>query len=559
MATRAGIGKYTKHNPPRLKDVAAIKVAIELCMKSEMRAFITKYLDDYNTDGKRKEPDWKLIRYKSVKQIFSFPVSKNDIRIRILSYVPRLFRSIFEWIDFHSVNTYLKIEIPEYFMWTVFGTVDKKRTAEVIISSSSTNIVNKYKLACIYCLEKAATELWIKLDSTEKNTLINVKNPAEVKQEGLVTYWTYSINKSSINITDESALDLISAETAFINAAVTGNLVAVEYFFQLFKEPDPNLLKLALQNICWKRKWISNFYKDEYEGFTSFPVDDLFKVFYYILSRMRISDQNVIIPAHPLEVMRCFLMSPRQKYFIKLFKLYYKLIPKYRFAVLFRDIFFKDLKTFTQFEHSRLFFTSAHEPVEDYIQLPYPMRRYNYRRLFAAVWRRLPIELKLIVGVRTDCGSDLLFNLLFKYDLGCDITDEFIEQQTRFLQCFLNKQTTTGRIIYNDSRMDLLRFLLQKKIANYKSMACFQTFRSRLEEYEKEKDNLEPKFKLVFSIISSFAKIEENGFKKLKEIAYFLPPDERDESSVSDEENDDVPTKEKKMKLNKLQTQVKWK
>ncbi|GFU76370.1 uncharacterized protein TNCV_2158771 [Trichonephila clavipes] len=344
MLTR-GIGKYTKHNPPRLETIAAIKVAIELCMKSEMRAFITKYLNDYITYERKIEPDWKLLRYTSFKEITSFPTSDNIIQAKILTYVPRLFRSIFDWIDFHSVNTYLKIEIPEYFMWTVFGTIDKKRTAEEIIKSSSTNIDGKYKLACIYCLEKAATELWDKLESTEKATLLNVENPAEIKHERLVIYWTYSINKCSVDITDESGLNIMSAEAAFLNAAVTGNLVAVEYFLQLFNEPHPDLLKFALQNIAWKRKWAICFYEDKYEDFTTFPLDDLFKVFYYILSRLPIEYQVFIINTRPLEVIRCFLMSPRQKYFIKIFKRCLKIISKDKFVILFRDIFFKRFKS----------------------------------------------------------------------------------------------------------------------------------------------------------------------------------------------------------------------
>ncbi|GFY73782.1 uncharacterized protein TNIN_471391 [Trichonephila inaurata madagascariensis] len=546
MLTR-GIGKYTKHNPPRLREIAAIKVAIELCMVSEMRAFITKYRNDYITNGKRIEPDWKLIRYTSIREMLSFPVLDNSIRARILTYVPRLLRSIFDWIDFHSVNTYLRIGLPKYFMWTVFGTVDKKRTAEEIISSPCTDIDGKYKLACIYCLDEAVSELWDELLSTSsiiQDLKQYLENPLEIKQEKLVIFWSFFITDYFVNITDDSGLNVLSAEVAFIHAAVTGNLVAVEYFLQLPGEPSPDLLQFALQNIACKRKWAFNCYEEKYEGFTTFPVDDLFKVFYCLLSHLPIANQRTIIYTRPLEVIRCFLMSPRQKYLIKIFKRYHKIVPQTKFVVLFRDIFFKDLKVFTQYEHSRLFFTSCDVPVEDIIRFPLPLSRYNYRRLFYIVWRRLPVEFKEKINKQTDCGSGLLFHLLFKYDIGFEITDEFIKRQTCFIKHHLETLSTLGRVTCNDTRLDLLKFLLQRKVATAKSMAHFKMCFSETDEYISEKHIFEQKFKLTSSIIHSLTKIEKKNLKKLEEIKYKILPEDYDETSLSSVERDDFETVE---------------
>ncbi|GFT47567.1 uncharacterized protein NPIL_440891 [Nephila pilipes] len=543
-----GVGKYTLYNPPTLENMVLLELSIVLCYKRKMKHLLFHYLRDCRSKGCKAEPEWSLIQETALQEVQFFPLS-SELQLKIVSLGLRLLKNIFEWIDFHCVNPYLQIGIPRFFCWTQFGAINKRLIATKIVSCQWMNSVIKFKIACIYCLFDQIFHQWRNIPDAEKEQFLNKDDSSAVKQHGLVIYWTEIVTRYG-NYTEDRLSELKIFHEAFVYAAVTANLAAIQYFTLFLKEEHITLLTYSVQSISWKRKWASNMYSDEYEGFVTFPVDDLFDCFYFIISLMCLSDQNSIICARPLEFLRSFLVSPRQKFFIKMMKRVWHLIPKNTFTILIRDLFLKDLETIMPYEHSMLFYTFSNY-TEHYLKVHVSSFNYNYRRLFVAVWERMPFMYKEKISMHSDCGSGFLYHLLFRFDPRIDMMEDFIQRREKIIELLLKSRTTKARVADDSGRVGLFKFLIQEDVATAKSMDFFQNAFVTLEEYKANKIAFDQKFKLISLILDDYSKRKLAGLPVIDETRYIPYLDDIDLTDDTEEEKEEPAEEEEPEKETK--------
>ncbi|GIX99030.1 uncharacterized protein CDAR_518971 [Caerostris darwini] len=125
---------------------------------------------------------------------------------------------ILKWKYYH--DEFLNKKLFEFFLtrkhcWTSLGTIDYKKTAELLVRGPELDIVKRYKLACVYCLCDDIQSIWESLPEKVQNLFYNKKDADGVRQQKLVVLWTYALN-----------------QYAFKFAALNGNKIAAEYFFK---------------------------------------------------------------------------------------------------------------------------------------------------------------------------------------------------------------------------------------------------------------------------------------------------------------------------------------
>lgn len=181
-------------------------------------------------------------------------------------------------IDFHCGDSYLQSDLPAEFAWTPQGTIDRAKTAQVLVKDENLGAIMRYKLACFYCLEDDIQKLSKEIpedfgltSSIHKNIPLN-----------LVFYWTCKMKNCSI-------IDF-SYKSVFEHCISFGNKTAAMYFLKLLSPKEMEEVNIKM-----------------YE-------DGDFLCF--LLSELEEQQQDVIFKSDPFTVLQCLLDWPAQFFFI---------------------------------------------------------------------------------------------------------------------------------------------------------------------------------------------------------------------------------------------------
>ncbi|GBM14348.1 hypothetical protein AVEN_55341-1 [Araneus ventricosus] len=150
---------------PSLEHIALVKVATTLWNQDDIRALIEKFYSEI-VSGRRIREKWQVIEDKVVEKLPQLS-QPEPLKSEILGFIKPIGSQILKWLEYHIKNCQLHMKLPNL-CWTPEGTVDKKKTAEVLSKDENLDITRRYELACIYCLEDDIPELWNKIPKNHR-------------------------------------------------------------------------------------------------------------------------------------------------------------------------------------------------------------------------------------------------------------------------------------------------------------------------------------------------------------------------------------------------------
>lgn len=215
---------------PTLEHIALINVTAALWNQADLKDLLAKCYIPSNV--REFNSQWYKVEDIAVKKVAKLPLP-NQMKEKILCFIKPVGFQIAKWKQFHDRGT---ADLPYKFCWTPQGTIDEKKTAEVMIKDKSIDITSRYELACIFCLEDDIPKLWEEMPEGSRKSFYNQEDAMHVMQKELVVLWTYQINEDTdkINSMIEKKLGRRCSpyQSAFQLAAIDGNKVATEYFLQ---------------------------------------------------------------------------------------------------------------------------------------------------------------------------------------------------------------------------------------------------------------------------------------------------------------------------------------
>lgn len=210
--------------PAALKKICATKVAIKLWRQEIIKRRANGTLD-------------KLVFDRNIQtNIMEFPPPFEDLPT-VLLVIPtidkhiNIFRlSIKNWLSYHITNGFLPTKVLhkfDDFVGDFDGDIDYRRTAQQMILCDGISRVDKFKFACLYCLENDIVKIWPSISSRiDLNEINFYKFPQ-------LFYWICRLRNQLYKIPIPG--DLVK----FVNAALLFRIISskhahwscLEYFF----------------------------------------------------------------------------------------------------------------------------------------------------------------------------------------------------------------------------------------------------------------------------------------------------------------------------------------
>ncbi|GBN32582.1 hypothetical protein AVEN_99326-1, partial [Araneus ventricosus] len=282
--------------------MALRKVAIVLWHQADILALVKSFRCRSRTcDSTIRQ--WQQSVENVVKERVSMLLLPDSLKEELVHVVKPIGPEILKWKMHHESlisDSYFALD---QLFWTSAGTVDYRKTAEILIRQERITVISSYKLACIYCLYDNIRVIGEKLFSDEDNIL-------RISEPKLVIFWTHLIRGEVakldvlINRNNNGERERTVYQYAFESAATSGNKAATEYFFQklTLEEREASLLETA-QSVIDQRYFADSFPYD-------FPKEELCDVLCYLLSQMKEEEQIQVFKKHPYKTLRCFMDWP---------------------------------------------------------------------------------------------------------------------------------------------------------------------------------------------------------------------------------------------------------
>ncbi|GBN22950.1 hypothetical protein AVEN_115942-1 [Araneus ventricosus] len=233
---------------------------------------------------------------------------------------------------FHtSYGSVCDMRILEQLCWTILGTVDYRKTAERLIHLDMLDFVERYRLACLYCLDEYISVLWFLVPEENKKYFYKEEGPLEK----LEFFWPYILKGEGIKLDNFN-------QYAFEYSASKGNKAATEYFFRklTYNEREYSLLKTT-QALLMQRRNNSGFFYISKDDDDDFPKETLSDTFCYLLSLMSPEQQMEIFKRQPYDVLLHLLDWPWQDIFLDIAELISNFLTADNYFYLLRNISMK--------------------------------------------------------------------------------------------------------------------------------------------------------------------------------------------------------------------------
>ncbi|GFU12140.1 uncharacterized protein NPIL_60951 [Nephila pilipes] len=108
---------------------------------------------------------WELVAMEKVSCL-NLPVILKE---KIIAFMRQLSDEINEWkIDHSSILECPSLESPIDYVWKGTGTIDRIKTAKSFIQSKRNDLLKRFQMACVYCLEEETKQLWDEIGSPAK-------------------------------------------------------------------------------------------------------------------------------------------------------------------------------------------------------------------------------------------------------------------------------------------------------------------------------------------------------------------------------------------------------
>ncbi|KFM71539.1 hypothetical protein X975_17417, partial [Stegodyphus mimosarum] len=463
---------------PSLVHRALIKTTILLWNQDYIWALIAHFSES----ALPNEEEWQIIEDNVIKKASDLliPVSLKE---KILTFIKPIGREIFKWREFHC--PYLGIRPRKNLCWTSLGTVDKKKTAELLMKDDKTlpyltlDITTRYKLACIYCLENDIHELWKRMSEYERKSFYSEDDPRIVDQHELIIFWTRG-EVSRMNIRIERIWEgRTTYQIAFEYAAISGNKAATEYFLQKLTviEKEESLVR-ATRHVIIRRR-------SSFSSSTDFPKEHYADVLCFLLSQMDEEQQLEVFKSHICGVFQCFLDWPWQDLFMKTASHVWEVLSERKWKYLLTSVTDKVVVGYTD---------------------------YDYQKLFGEFWQQSPATHKKYIRDNW-AGWFLLYRLFHIEDeenIRLIFSDATVIEKKKFI--FSTRGKEICEYLIEHEMWDFLKFFIRECVPSRNDMKKFKeefTQDLRNAAYIRKQGHLERRFswkkvKKCFQILNDF-------------------------------------------------------
>ncbi|KAF8789774.1 hypothetical protein HNY73_007687 [Argiope bruennichi] len=330
-----------------LQELAMRRLAVQLCSHRKMLAYAVQ-----TNSASRRQKEHETTMYDLLKDLLPELPLAQKMKPELFSLMKSVSREIIKWLDLHE--NYLgpcnlnEMENLKHLCWTSLGSVDYRETAAALIRHEKLGVAQRYKLACLYCLEEDIKELWRKMPEKSKKSFYDAKS-ANLEQPDLVIIWTFILKdkvKKFLRYLEEKGKFYPSINhLAFECAATHGYKTAAQYFYEKlkFEDREEPLMNTAMA-VADERSTDFYSYMEERQEFGD--------VLSYLLSVMQPYEQKILLWYHPCEILKCALDWPRQDAFIELAKSAYPFLSLHTYI---RVLFNLSRNSSWGYNHSKLF------------------------------------------------------------------------------------------------------------------------------------------------------------------------------------------------------------
>lgn len=429
---------------PSLEHIALLKIVITLWNRDYIQDLVSQfYFTPLIISETRKE--WKKIEDKVSEKIQELPLPKL-LKKQLPNFVEAIGWQILTWKKCYRNllgESYVTIYLRKL-CWTLQGTVDKKKTVEILIKDESLHICKRYMLACTFCLEDYIYILWEQLKEPYKKDLTYIRK----YEPPFVSFWCHYIQGKLAQLDKIMKTyckddNVSSYEYAFQHSAVSGNEAATRYFLQKLtpEEKEKNFVKTAghvakLRCGCFTKH-------------SDFPKRYFTDVLCFLLSVMNKRQQIEVSKNCAYIVLKCLLDWPWQNLFMK--------ISENLWIFLSEEDYYHLLSIII------------------YIKVIPGHRDHNYQKLFGMFWKQSPDTHKKYVIAKCASSTILLkdlFKIEDKENIKLIFDNATIAEREKLVFCEMG-QRTCQNLIYGD-KWDLLGFFIQECISSKEVMTRFK-------------------------------------------------------------------------------------
>lgn len=466
---------------PSLKHITFVKIAITLWNEDdEVLNLMSKFYHipsaHFVVQNRNK---WQDIEDKVIKKVLNLPLPEKS-RKELSYFIGAVGLQIRAWKEYHNNIldvAYLRKHLSKLF-WTTQGTVDKEKTAEVLVDDESLDIRTRYDLACTYCFEDRIHVLWKQLPNVPYE--YDLRYILEIKPF-IVSYWSHYVAgeiSQLVSKIDEFQRDRgTSYAYPLQRSVVSGNESATRYFIQKFSPQEKKeYLVISAQCVAWD---IS-----EMELLSMKPTMDVFR---FLLSQMDAEQQMQVFRRFPYEVLSCFLDWPWQHFLMEIVNNMWDFLPE--------EV------------HYRFFSSIVRSKVMD------DDRFFNYRRILEEFWHQSPNAYRRNVITRCVEYRSLLaylFEVEDKETIKMIFKDAISVEREYLIFCSAG-QMICHNLVYH-SKWELLKFFIQECISSkYKIMKFKENFKKFVIWLGEDLARTEDKWCTFFQLLDDFV---EKDFKK---------------------------------------------
>lgn len=221
---------------PSLENMADVKIATTLWNQNDIKDLISKvdFTCRTRTIMLKAKQDMKEIEKKVLENIKQLPLP--EMMVKKLYIAKHIGRQISKWMIFHNCDFEIPLNLPDELPWTAQGTIDIKKTAEILVKDDMLDISTRFKIACLYCFEDYIRKF---------QALVN--EDLKCCRLGLCYRGNEQLDLGSIHDIKEK----------FFECARSGNTVSSEYFLQrLNPEERPECLVLAAKRCIEEKMYV---------------------------------------------------------------------------------------------------------------------------------------------------------------------------------------------------------------------------------------------------------------------------------------------------------------
>ncbi|GFU87478.1 uncharacterized protein TNCV_2446121 [Trichonephila clavipes] len=114
------------------------------------------------------------------KKVSTYPISAN-LQEKVADMVRHVNSEVEKWFLDHSPITCRTIDMRNIFIWKSNGSIDRVKTAEVLVQVERLNISKRFIVASFYCLEGDVISLWNKMTEKEKRRCCDISSSLVVR------------------------------------------------------------------------------------------------------------------------------------------------------------------------------------------------------------------------------------------------------------------------------------------------------------------------------------------------------------------------------------------